>query len=252
MDSIIVPPIARRRRTSVRLAGDRETQAIAAALGREIGAWRRVHRVTLEQLAARIGIGRSRLAQLELGKGGSAPLRLWVATGIAIGRPVAAGFSREIDAGPEDGGHLAIQELVLRLARAGGRVRTFELQTRSLRSVDVGLRDDRQGVLILSEIWNTIPNVGAAKRDTDRKVEEVRQLAAAQPATYRVAWCWVVRATAANRALVARYPSVFEAAFPGSSRAWVRALTECAPPPDEPGLVWADVAGTRLFEWRRR
>jgi transcriptional regulator with XRE-family HTH domain len=240
------------RRSGARLAGDRETQAIAATLGRAVRDWRRIHGVTLEQLARRVGIGRSRLAQLELGKGGNAPLGLWVATGHAINRPLAVGFSRAVEGAPLDGGHLGIQELLLRLGRACGRTRTFELQTRSLRSVDVGLRDDRQRVLILSEIWNTITDVGAAKRDTDRKVEEVRQLAAAQSTGFRVASCWVVRATAANRALLARYPSVFEAAFPGSSRGWVRALAEGSPPPDQPGLVWADVAGTRLLEWRRR
>ena len=118
--------------------------------------------------------------------------------------------------------------------------------------MDVGLRDDRERVLILGEIWNTITDVGAAKRDTDRKVDEVRQLAAIQPSPYRVASCWIVRATAANRALLARYPSVFEAAFPGSSRGWVRALTDGTPPPEEPGLIWADVGATRLIEWRRR
>jgi hypothetical protein len=62
---------------------------------------------------------------------------------------------------------------------------------------------------------------------------------------------WVVRATARNRALVARYPEVFGRAFPGSSRRWLEALTAGAAPPDEPGLIWSDVAGTRLFAWRR-
>jgi hypothetical protein len=44
---------------------------------------------------------------------------------------------------------------------------------------------------------------------------------------------------------------VFDAKFPGSSLAWVRALTGCADPPAEPGLVWCDVGATRLFAWRR-
>jgi hypothetical protein len=63
---------------------------------------------------------------------------------------------------------------------------------------------------------------------------------------------WVVRATARNRALVARYPEVFAARFPGSSARWVAALTTGALPPSQPGLVWSDVGATRLFAWRRR
>jgi hypothetical protein len=61
----------------------------------------------------------------------------------------------------------------------------------------------------------------------------------------------VVRATARNRALLARYPEVFAARFPGSSRQWVNAITTGAEPPAEPGLVWASVDGTRVYAWRR-
>ena len=51
---------------------------------------------------------------------------------------------------------------------------------------------------------------------------------------------------------VDRYPELFASRFPGSSRGWVDALTKGTPPPGQPGLVWSDVAGTRLFAWRRR
>jgi hypothetical protein len=62
----------------------------------------------------------------------------------------------------------------------------------------------------------------------------------------------VVGATARNRALVARSPEVFGARFPGSSVAWLRAITTGAEPPAEPGLVWSSVDGLRLFAWRPR
>ena len=193
------------------------------------------------------------MADLEAGRGTEAPLSLWIALGIAMGRPLAAAFSRSLVPTVRDGGHLGVQELVLGLARQSGRVRTFELQTRTLRSIDVGLRDDLQKVLILIEISNRLDDMGAAIRDTNRKRDEVEQMATGGPAPgYRVASCWVLRATAANRALVSLYPNVFSSAFPGPSREWVRALTEGAPPPEQPGLVWADLNGTRLFEWRRR
>src|SRR3972149_417997 len=52
---------------------------------------------------------------------------------------------------------------------------------------------------------------------------------------YRVAACWVVRPTRRNRELMARYPEVFAARFPGSSLGWVRALAEGTAPPQQPG-----------------
>jgi hypothetical protein len=68
---------------------------------------------------------------------------------------------------------------------------------------------------------------------------------------YRVGGCWLVRATARNRALVARYPEVFATRFPGSSAGWLRALAAGGEPPSEPGLAWCDAA-TRMFAWRQR
>jgi hypothetical protein len=62
---------------------------------------------------------------------------------------------------------------------------------------------------------------------------------------------WVVRATARNRSLVARYPEIFARAFRGSSRRWIGALESGSPPPEDSGLVWADPGATRLFAWRQ-
>ena len=97
-------------------------------------------------------------------------------------------------------------------------------------------------------------DVGAAARATNRKLAEAEQLAVAigGDRPYRVAGCWIVRATRRNRELVARYPEVFASRFPGSSAGWVAALTRGTEPPREPGLVWCDVRTTRLFAWRRR
>jgi hypothetical protein len=67
-----------------------------------------------------------------------------------------------------------------------------------------------------------------------------------------VAAVWVVRDTRRNREILARYPEVFAAAFEGSSRQWIKALTTPnAEPPSEMGLVWCDRATTRLFAWRK-
>jgi hypothetical protein len=107
--------------------------------------------------------------------------------------------------------------------------------------------------LIHVECWNRIGDIGAAARSSARKQAELADLAVARwGADATTGLVWVVRASARNRALIARYPEVFASRFPGSSRRWVEALTRGAPPPQEPGIVWSDVAGTRLFAWRRR
>jgi hypothetical protein len=146
--------------------------------------------------------------------------------------------------------------LTLRIGRAAGYSGTFELATRPTepwRSGDVGLASARYRRLILVECWNTIGDIGAAVRSSTRKHAELRDLAVARwglgGTTHLL---WIVRATARNRALIARYPEVFARRFPGSSRQWADALTRGTMPPDEPGLVWCDVAATRLFAWRRR
>ena len=159
--------------------------------------------------------------------------------------------------GLADAGHLELQEYVLGLARATGRLGTFELPTRPgdpARSTDVGLRDDRHRVLIQTECWNTFGDLGAAIRATNRKTAEAAAHAIAtgdDHAPDRVATVWVVRASAANRAVIARYPHIIDAAFPGSSRRWVAALTQGAQPPADPGLVWFDPVTRRLTEHRR-
>ena len=75
-------------------------------------------------------------------------------------------------------------------------------------------------MIILQEAWNSIGDIGASLRSSARKAAEADAaavLAGGDDGPYRVASCWVVRATARNRALVARYPEIFSAAFPGSS-----------------------------------
>ena len=121
-------------------------------------------------------------------------------------------------------------------------------------SVDVALRDDTHRVLILAEAWNTFGDLGAAIRSTHRKWAEAEELAVMlgrDGAPYLLATVWVVRATAANRALIARYPHLFAATFDGASRPWTSALTGGGPPPARPGLVWFDSSTHRLMAWRR-
>ena len=247
------------RRQAV-IEGAREAQALAATLGGGVRAGRTAKNVTLAALSARVGLSRARLSQIERGEGSGTPLRVWIALGVALGRPLAVSFTRPLgeSRGPADAGHLEIQEHVLGLARTTGRHGTFELPTRPSdpsRSTDVGLRDDRHRVLIQTECWNTFGDLGAAIRATNRKTAEaaahaiVTTTGDAEP--YRVATVWIVRASATNRRLIANYPHIVDAAFPGSSRRWVAALTDGVEPPTDPGLVWFDPATRRLTEHRR-
>ncbi|MCI0582587.1 MAG: hypothetical protein L0227_06775 [Chloroflexi bacterium] len=168
-------------------------------------------------------------------------------------------FSRDMEPlEPRDAGHLAAQELVLRLGRAHGRTASFELPTRPAdpsRSSDVGLRDDTLRTLILVEIWNRLDDLGAAARATDRKVVEASAHAAfagGDDDPYGVAACWLLVDTAANRRLVGRYPQILRARFRGSSLLWVAALSEGAAPPAEPGIAWIDRRGGRIVPMRLR
>jgi hypothetical protein len=152
------------------------------------------------------------------------------------------GFSRDVVEPLNDAGHLAAQELVVRLT-AGGKWRaTFESpdDPRAPRgSTDVRL--ERRASTVLVEIWNRFDDLGAAARTSDRKLAAQRRGTAA---------VWLVVDTAANREIVRRYPGILRSRFPGSSAAWVRALTTDGPPPDRPGIAWIDVRSGRLRELR--
>ena len=230
---------------------------------------RRRRRWTQSDLGHRVGLSQGSISLVEVGEGRRTSLDAWQRIGLALDRPLRIELSRDAREEPADAGHLGIQELVMRVGRSGGFERTFELPSRPANptnSTDVGLRDDRGRRLILVECWNTIGDLGAAVRSTNRKRVEAEDLAAvlggARPRdpngdldepgeAYAVATVWVVRATRRNRDLVARYPELFASRFTGSSRAWVQALTTGTRPPPDLGLVWCDVRATRLYAWRR-
>lgn len=252
--------VKRVRRTREVMQGQREAVTLVSTLGAVVRNGRRAMRMSLADLGGRVGLSRTRIAEIERGEGLGASLQTWIALGIALGRPLAVAFTRPLGEprAPVDAGHLEIQEHVLGLARATGRHGTFELPTRPIdpsRSTDVGIRDDRHRVLIQTECWNTFGDLGAAIRTTNRKAVEATAHAIATTAgdtePYRVATVWVVRASADDRALLARYPHLIDAAFPGSSRRWVATLTSGEPPPADPGLVWYDPGIGRLVEHRR-
>ena len=100
---------------------------------------------------------------------------------IAFNRPLEIRFGRDVLEHPADAGHLAMQELVLRLGRMNGFVGDFELPTRPAepwRSIDVVLASPTRRIMILAECWNTFGDIGAAARASMRKAAELAAIAA--------------------------------------------------------------------------
>jgi transcriptional regulator with XRE-family HTH domain len=248
--------MARVKRPDARVAGAAIATKVAAEVGAEMRASRRRRKMKQSRLAALAGISQGRLAAIEAGGGGGAPLEVWLALAQALGRYLRFEFGRDPQAELADAAHLDIQELLLRLGQAGGWGRRWELATRPAdpaRSADVALVDDGTRRIVLNECWNTFGDLGYAARSSDRKLAELREAAivlGGDGEPYEVGMCWIVRDTAANRALMARYPHIFAARFPGSSLGWLRAITLGGSMPAEAGLLWCDRHATRLYARR--
>jgi transcriptional regulator with XRE-family HTH domain len=225
-----------------------------ARLGGQVKAMRKRRRWSQADLATRADVGRMVIGRAERAAG-SVELETLERIALVLEVPLTVGFGRDGLEDVADAGHLAVQEIVLRIGRANGFGGQFELPTRPnepWRSVDVVLGSEPRRLAVAVECWNTIGDLGAATRSSRRKAAEVQDLATGRwGAEGRAGLVWVVRETTRNRALVARYPEIFGSAFAGSSRPWLAALTAGAEPPTAPGLVWCDVATSRLHAWYR-
>ena len=232
-----------RARTSAVLEGRRRARDAAAKLGRAVAEARARRRWTQLQLSEKVGLSESRIGQIERGLGFALPAHSWFSLSVVLDIPLRLEFGRDALAEPTDAGHLAIQELVLRLAKQQGIARFFELPTRPADpalSVDVGWRDDNRRVLILNECWNTFGSINAAVRSTHRKLAEAAELAAATGDRYRAAACWIVRDTRRNRELLARYPRSIRSCIPWLKRCLGARVDErghADPRPARPRLV---------------
>jgi transcriptional regulator with XRE-family HTH domain len=227
----------RGKRRSAQIIGQREAHAIALNLGRDARATRRRRKLTQAGLGALVGLTQSEICRLELGAGAGASVSTWVAIGIALDRPVAIGFGRDVVEPLLDAGHLEAQELLIRIASSAGWTAAFEAgsNSREPRHVtDVVLR--RGHVRVLVEIWNRLDDLGAAVRSSDRKLADAPDARS----------LWLLVDTAANHAIVRRYPAILRARFSGSATRWVAAVASAAPPPDVPGLAWIDPRARRL------
>lgn len=245
------------KRTEPRIEGAKRAAELASKAGREVRSARKRRRVDQASLAKLIGISRPRLSAIEAGKGAGAPLEVWFALAEALGRYLKFEFARDPLDDLVDAGHLAMQELVISVAKAAGWEVQFEAESRawgSNRSIDVRLMDRKNRRIVIVECWNTFGNLGDATRSSNRKVRDEQQHAVAiagDGKAFTVGLMWVVRDTQRNRELIGRYPGIFDSRLPGSSTKWLAALTKCDPMPAQPGLVWCDLGATRLLARRR-
>ena len=190
-------------------------------------------------------MSRARVSELARGDGVGASLGAWIRMGLAIDRPLAVSFSRvaRCASKPRDAGHLAAQELVLRLvARIPAASADFELPTRPAdpaRSIDVAIRDEAdRDLIVVVEIWNRLDDVGSggsrhvAKGFGGWRAWRDRHLpGTASPTASPCAGCSSI--PSANRRLVQRYPEIMRSRFPGSSHGMGSLhLSEGSPPPD--------------------
>jgi transcriptional regulator with XRE-family HTH domain len=244
-----------RKRTRLGLEGERANRQQIDQLGLDLRDGRVRRGLTQRELGVKVGLSQSAISRVERGLGGGLTVDALQRAALALDLRLRLSLARDPLTETRDAGHLAMQELILRLGRLNGLSGSFELPTRPSepwRSIDVCLADLRRSRRIVVECWNTIGDIGAAVRSSTRKRAELQALALAGGDPDAVTGLvWVVRATSRNRALVGRYPEVFARAFPGTSSGWVATLMNGRPTPGEPGLVWCDVDATRLFAWRR-
>jgi transcriptional regulator with XRE-family HTH domain len=246
------------KRPVARIKGASISSDAIAKLGREIKRSRERRRLHQQTLANRAGISRALLSKMEAGRASGTPPQVWFALAVALDRYLKFEFARDPLHELADAGHADIQEFLLRVAKPCGYQGGFELRTRTTdpsRSIDVPLVSHQQRRLVIAECWNTFGDLGGAARSSHQKQvfgSEAAVVLGGDNEPYEVGLCWVVRDTKRNRDLVARYQHIFDALLPGSSLAWVKALTvPGAPMPGQPGLVWCDVRAGRLFARRR-
>src|SRR3954454_2118841 len=200
--------MARTKRPAVEAEASRSLAPLLRREGAKVRAARKHRRLRQIDLGQRAGLSQPTISQMERGEGGSLSLESWQQVALVLALPLDVTLGRDLLEEPADAGHLAIEELVLRMGRLRGFERTFELPSKPANpslSTDVGLHDDKRRLLIQVECVNTFGNVNGAVRSSDRKRAEAEALAIAigygEP--YAVRQLCVVRATRRNRNLLA-------------------------------------------------
>ena len=237
-----------RRAGALEIAGRRRAAWLAGRLGRSIREARLAAGLRQDDLAKMVLLSQPEVSRLERGDGRNAGLDTWAMVAAATGHQLAAFLERVPGTSlPRDYEHLKGQQLIVEAARAGGWTAKVEEaidpnRDRS-RSVDVLLQRTAGEEIAVVELWNLLDDVGAAFRGLDGKAARL-----ARQRSGRVSALMVIRGTRRNRRLVDEFRPIFRAHFPAPSRAWLAALTnkERAMPATA-GLLWTDIAGSRLL-----
>jgi len=247
-----IMPDRRRRASPDRIAAKARSRYLADRLGRALRESRRALGASQAAAAERAGVSQSFWSVLERGGAGTASLETLTACAAAVGAQLAMfAEARPGSELPRDIEHLHRQELVLRIARAGGWRATpehpIDLEAWRSRSIDVFLERDRDGTreTVVVEIEDFLADVGSTFRGLADKVMGVRRTAGSDPG--RVAGLLIVRRTNRNRAIVAELGEIFATRFPAPSRGWLAALTTTSKPmPLVDGWLWSATDASRL------
>lgn len=248
-----MPHPGRRRSTASHRAALERTTVVGRRIGIGIRDSRVALRLTQRVASERAGVSQSAWSRIERGMCSGVPLATLAACAAAVDAQLAAFIEARPGASlPRDIEHLRRQELLISLARGGGWAarpeRPIDPVAARSRSVDVDLVRRHGGEEVAVEIEDLIADGGAVIRNLTDKTAAVRR-DAVPGATVR--GLLIVRATRRNRAVVGALPALFSSRFPGSSAAWLRALTDStAPLPDGDGFLWSSVSGDRLFPAR--
>lgn len=238
------------RRSRLQVSADRASEALAERLGRTVKEARTMLGLTQAQVAERAGVAPSTVGEMERGNAADVSLLVWVRVALAVDRDLRA-FLEGIPGAdvPRDYVHLRNQERILAFAATGGWTgmpeAALDADGRRSRAADVLLRRTTEEAVV--EVYDWFDDVGAAWRGSTRKQARASMASTGRGGSGEMGLCWVVRATQRNRRLIREHARMFAAWFPGSSRAWLAALSDAsAPMPTARGLVWISVDGTRL------
>lgn len=196
-------------------------------------------------------MSQARWSTLERGLGSRAPLETWAVVAATVGMELAAFVDRSSGADlPRDIEHLRRQSAITARVALGGWLVAPEAPVASAtpgRVIDLLLERGAQREAAIIEVWDWLADVGGAFRSLDEKVAAVQRTRVG----WTVAGAWVLRGTRRNRDLVGELAPLFAARFPASGRAWLQALDDRrARLPAQPGLIWTDARGTRLWPAR--
>ncbi len=234
------------------LAGRRRAAFLAARLGVALKDARVRSGRTQQECALAARLSQARWSNLELGRGGGAPLATWALAAAAVGQELAGFLDQSPGADlPRDIQHLRRQSAIAQRASVGGWSVAPEMPVvagANGRVIDALLTRAASREAAVFEVWDLLLDVGQALRSFDEKVAAVRVMLPG----WTVSGAWVIRGTRRNRALVAELAPLFRARFPAAGRGWLGALDSPAGVmPHQPALLWTEVASANLSAWRR-